>query len=66
MKDRNGKKLRLINNNCITKVMDYQEINKIDKIPQLKELGITNFRVDLLDEDQNEIKEILTKIKIVL
>ena len=66
LKDRNGKKLRLINNNCITKVMDYQEINKIDKIPQLKELGITNFRVDLLDEDQNEIKEILTKIKIVL
>ena len=43
-----------------------KEINKIDKIPQLKELGITNFRVDLLDEDQNEIKEILTKIKNVL
>ncbi len=66
LKDRNGKKLRLINNNCITKLMDYQEIDYIDKIPKLKELGITNFRVDLLDEGANEIKEILTNIKNVL
>ena len=62
LKDRNGKKLRLINNNCTTKLMDYQEINYIDKIPKLKELGITNFRVDLLDEEPNEIKQILTNI----
>lgn len=62
LKDRNGKKLRLINNNCTTKLMDYQEINYIDKIPKLKELGITNFRVDLLDEEPNEVKQILTNI----
>lgn len=66
LKDRNGKKLRLINNNCTTKLMDYQEINYIDKIPKLKELGITNFRVDLLDEEPNEVKQILTNIKNVL
>ena len=66
LKDRNGKKLRLINNNCTTKLMDYQEINYIDKIPKLKELGITNFRVDLLDEEPNELKQILTNIKNVL
>lgn len=66
LKDRNGKKLRLINNNCTTKLMDYQEINYIDKIPKLKEIGITNFRVDLLDEEPNEIKQILTNIKNVL
>ena len=46
--------------------MDYQEINYIDKIPKLKELGITNFRVDLLDEEPNEVKQILTNIKNVL
>lgn len=66
LKDRNGKKLRLINSNCITKLMDYQEINYIDKIPKLKELGITNFRIDLLDEEPNEIEQILTNIKNVL
>ena len=32
LKDRNGKKLRLINNNCITKLMDYQEINRNNKL----------------------------------
>lgn len=66
LKDRNGKKLRLINNNCITKLMDYQEISYIDKILELKELGITNFRVDLLDEEPNEVKQILTNIKNML
>lgn len=66
LKDRNGKKLRLINNNCTTKLMDYQEINYIDKIPKLKEIGITNFRVDLLDEEPNEVKQIITNIKNVL
>ena len=62
LKDRNGKNLRLISNSCITKLMDYQEIDNINKIPQLKKLGITNFRVDLLDENQNEVKQILTNI----
>ena len=32
----------------------------------LKEIGITNFRVDLLDEEPNEVKQIITNIKNVL
>ena len=63
LKDRNNKHLKIINNNCITTIMDCEKINNINKIKKYQELQITNFRIDLLDETPNEIKQILHKVK---
>lgn len=63
LKDRNNKHLKIINNNCITTIMDCEKIDNINKIKKYQELQITNFRIDLLDETPNEIKQILYKVK---
>ena len=42
--------------------MDYQNINYLDKIEYLKSIGITNFRLDLLEETPKEIENLLKKI----
>ena len=34
-------------------------INNLDKVSNLKQIGITNFRVELLDENNSEIDKIL-------
>lgn len=63
--DKKDHKFRLLTDqNHKTRVFDYQNINHLDNIEKLKEIGITSFRIDLLDETEDEITEILTKLMI--
>ena len=43
--------------------MDCDKIDNINKIKKYQEIQITNFRIDLLDETPNEIKQILHRVK---
>jgi len=56
-------KFRILHNNCITSIMNCNNIDKIEEIDNYKELGIYNYRIDLLDENKEEVGEIINKIK---
>lgn len=46
------------------RVLDYQNINMISEIEELKKVGIFNFRIDLLEETEKEIEDLLIKLNI--
>lgn len=59
----NNNKLKLIKDeNHNIRIMDYKNINYLDQIENLKKIGITNFRIDLLEENPKEIENILKKL----
>ena len=45
--------------------MHYKNIDMLNNIEYLKELGATNFRIDLLDETEEEIDKILSKFVVL-
>ena len=49
-------------NNHYMRIYDFENVDFLDKVDYLKSIGITNFRIDLLDEDVKEIKTILEKL----
>lgn len=62
--DKKSHKFRLLkDSNHKIRVMDYQNIDKIDDIKYLKSIGVTNFRIDLLDETKEQVNNILIKIE---
>lgn len=61
--DRKGSKFRLLKDNSHkVRVMDYQNIDKLDEIKYLKSIGVTNFRIDLLDESKEDIQFIINRL----
>ncbi len=60
--DHINNKYRILNNSCITRIMHHKNTDIIDKIKYLKNLGIYNYRIDLLDETDEEIELIIKKI----
>ncbi|MBQ6687162.1 MAG: U32 family peptidase [Bacilli bacterium] len=51
----------IINNTCISKLLHSKNIDLLNKLDYYKDLGITNFRIDLYDEVASDIAEILKK-----
>lgn len=62
LKDRNNEYYDIYNNNCITTILNYKNINKIRNIEEYKNIGITNFRIDLYDETKEDIIKILKEL----
>ena len=60
--DRFNNKYRILKEEGLTKIIDYKNVDYIDKISDLKELGITNYKVDLLEESKEEIINIVERI----
>lgn len=60
----NKEKYPVINNNCLVKLLHSKNIDLIDKLDFYKNLGITNFRIDLYDEDIKDIDRILERVNI--
>ena len=64
--DRNGHRFRLFGDeNHFMRVFDYKNIDLISEIDYFKECGVTNFRIDLLDEEDSDIKCILEKLNVL-
>ncbi len=59
LKDRNGKFLPIINKNCNTYILHYQNINLIEDIPNFKTMGINNFSFYLFKETKEELAKLL-------
>ena len=63
LKDRNGSIYPLIQENELTHIFYYRNFDLRNEINKLKEIGITRYRVDFLDEDYKEVKNIIKNIK---
>ncbi len=65
LKDRNDQLYRIINeaeDNHLTHIMYYKNLDLISNIDEYKKMGIENYRIELLDETPDEIELILCKI----
>ena len=65
LKDRNNKFYRLENNmeTHSTTILNCNKTDLICEIKSLKEMGITNFRIELLDENYEKTKELIERVK---
>ena len=61
IKDRNDKNYPFNHIGCNSYLLNYENIDNISKIPEYKNLGITNYRVDLFDETYDEVIKIYEK-----
>lgn len=61
LKDRNGKLYRILSDaeTHQTHIMHYKPINKIDNLKYYYDLGIRNYRLELLDEDYETTKSLI-------
>lgn len=53
----------LTRSNCLTHIMDKTVIDKIDEIKDYQDMHITNFRLELFDENYDEVINLINKIK---
>ena len=43
--------------------MNYQAVDKIDDINEYKNMGVNNFRIELLDENYQDTLNIIRRVK---
>ena len=65
LKDRNNKlyKLEHEKDTHSTVILNCNKTNLIDNISELKKYGVTNFRIELMNETKEEIKELIERVK---
>ncbi len=63
LEDINKNRYRILHNNCLTHIMHYKKINYIDNIDYYKNIGIRSFRLELLDENYDEVIKLINEIK---
>lgn len=63
LKNKNNELYPIVQNNCLTTILNYKPINNIDKINYYKDLNIKHFRIDLYNENYNETIKIIKSIK---
>lgn len=66
LEDKFGNKYHLLRKNCYTTIMHSKTLNIIDTIASYKKIGITNYRLELLDEDYKKVKNLILKVKNML
>lgn len=62
LRDKFGNDYPLLRNNCLTHILHHQVMDKIEDISKYKEMGIYHYRLELFDENPNQIKELISKI----
>ena len=49
----------MIRKNCLTHILHYQVMDKIDDISKYHEMGIYHYRLELFDENSNQVEELI-------
>ena len=57
------KRYPIIHSNCYTSIMHYENIDKINKINEYMEYGINNYRIELFDENKEEVSRLIDLVK---
>lgn len=65
LEDRNNKRYRIISevNNHLTHILYYKPIDKIDNVSFYKNIGIKNYRIELLDEDSSTLSNLIDNLR---
>ena len=66
LEDKFGNKYPLLRKKCYTTIMHSKTLNIIDTIASYKKIGITNYRLELFDEDYKKVKNLILKVKNML
>jgi len=66
LKNKQNELFPIITKNCKTHIMHHKKIDLLNNIKELKEMGITNYRLELFDENEIQIQNILNKIKKII
>ncbi|MBP3635804.1 MAG: U32 family peptidase [Bacilli bacterium] len=61
--DKYNKKFPIRSENCYMKILNYNNINIIDKIDELRSIGVTNFKLILDTESIQEVKDLINYLK---
>ena len=56
-------KFRILHENCITSIMNYKNTDLIDDIDKYRKIDIYNYRIDLLEETEEEVENIIKRVK---
>lgn len=62
LEDIHENKYPIVHNNCLTHIMHYKNIDYLDNIEYYKNIGIRSFRLELFDENYNQVVELINKI----
>ncbi len=62
--DKYNKKFPIRSENCYMKILNYENINYLDQINRLKNIGVTNFKIVLDNESIDEIKLLVDSLTI--
>lgn len=65
LKDRNGSIYPMMQEDELTHIFYYRNLDLRDNMDDLRKIGITRYRIEFLDEDCKEVKNILKNIKSV-
>lgn len=63
LKDRNGEVYPLIQENELTHIFYYKNLDITDNIPRLLNIGINRYRLEFFDEDKNQVSNVVKNIK---
>ena len=63
LEDIHQNKYRILHDNCITHIMHHKNLNYLDKIDYYKKIGIRSYRLELLDENYDEVIKLINNIK---
>ena len=65
LQDRNKAFYRIVTNslNHSTTILNTNKTDLINKMPEFKKMGITNFRIELLDENYEETKKLIERVR---
>lgn len=63
LEDINKNKYRILHNNCLTHIMHCKKINYLDKLDYYKSIKVRSFRLELLDENYQEVINLIDKIR---
>ena len=63
LEDKYGNRYPMIRHNCLTHIMHYNVIDKIDNIADYRDMGINYYRLELFDEDENQVRNLINRFK---
>lgn len=63
LEDIHNNRYPILHENCLTHIMHHKNINYLDNLKYYKSIGIRSYRLELFDEDYNEVIALINKIE---
>ena len=64
IEDINKNRYPIVHKNCLTHIMHYKNIDYTDNVSYYKSIGIKSYRLELFDENYDEVLELIKKINL--